>query len=122
MSELRFTVPGDPRSKGRPRFVNGRAITPPETRRYERFVGFCAAGAIVSSGLKWPTHDTAYAVTASVTRPDNRRQDLDNIIKVLLDGMNGIVWHDDSQVREIHAYFCVPDKHRPRVDITVSVL
>ena len=31
------------------------------------------------------------------------RPDLDNFVKTFLDSMNGILWHDDSQVVEIVA-------------------
>ncbi len=33
-----------------------------------------------------------------------RPGDLDNIQKSIFDGLNGIVWYDDQQVVEVHAY------------------
>ena len=33
---------------------------------------------------------------------DKRRRDIDNMLKVLLDSMNKIVFEDDSQVIELH--------------------
>jgi crossover junction endodeoxyribonuclease RusA len=33
--------------------------------------------------------------------PDRRRRDIDNLLKVLLDSLNGIAWDDDSQVKEL---------------------
>lgn len=121
MTELRFTVLGPPRTKGRPRFVNGRAITPPETRKYERLIGFCAQSALLASSLDW-SHKGLYALTMTVHHVDRRVCDLDNFVKIVGDGLNRVLWDDDSQVREIHAYFGQPDKHRPRVEVTVSVL
>lgn len=45
------------------------------------------------------------------------RPDVDNFAKAVLDGLNGIVWRDDSQVVELRA-----SKHysiSPRVDVLV---
>lgn len=33
-----------------------------------------------------------------------KRPDLDNIVKLVMDGLNGVAFHDDSQVIEIHAF------------------
>jgi crossover junction endodeoxyribonuclease RusA len=30
--------------------------------------------------------------------PDRRRRDLDNLAKAVLDGMNGVLYDDDSQI------------------------
>lgn len=35
---------------------------------------------------------------------DKRRRDIDNILKGLLDCLNGIIYKDDSQILEIHVY------------------
>ena len=35
--------------------------------------------------------------------PDRRRRDLDNLLKVLLDGLQSVLFEDDSQVVEIRA-------------------
>lgn len=37
----------------------------------------------------------------SVHPPDNRRRDLDNILKALLDAMEGMLYEDDSQIDEL---------------------
>lgn len=38
-----------------------------------------------------------------VTRPDNRRRDLDNLTKALLDGLTHAgLWEDDSQIVDMH--------------------
>ncbi len=46
------------------------------------------------------------AVTISVMPPDRRRRDLDNLLKLLLDAMNGILWSDDSQIDDLHIVRC----------------
>jgi crossover junction endodeoxyribonuclease RusA len=55
-------------------------------------------------------------VVLDVYRPA-KRGDLDNYAKLALDAMNRILWHDDSQIVEIHAHR-FDDKHNPRVEIS----
>lgn len=61
--------------------------------------------------------DGAVVVTVDVYRPA-KRGDLDNCLKVTFDSLNGIAWHDDSQVVEIHASRH-DDKHNPRVEVVI---
>ena len=109
-------IPGRPKGKARPQFANGRAFTPKATRDYEREIGALyqlqdgrmftgevkveveAIFKIPSSWSKkkkWETIDSG-------KRPEIR-PDIDNIVKVVLDGLNGIAYNDDSQVVEIQA-------------------
>jgi crossover junction endodeoxyribonuclease RusA len=48
----------------------------------------------------------------------NKRMDIDNALKGLLDCMTGLVYEDDSQIEELHVFKMV-DKKRPRVEIQV---
>lgn len=59
-------------------------------------------------------------VTMTVYRAQ-RRGDLDNFQKVLLDALKGIAFLDDSQVVEIHSRR-EDDKANPRVEVEVSEL
>ena len=43
--------------------------------------------------------------------------DLDNLAKAVLDALNGILWQDDSQITELHAY-----KHKGAGKIEIEVL
>lgn len=45
--------------------------------------------------------------------------DLDNRIKIVLDALNGIIYHDDKQIVEIHAYRH-DDAKRPRVEVEIT--
>jgi len=117
MIEISFFVPGTPVAKGRPKFARrGKfttAYTPEKTATYETLVGWHAGG--VMSGSK--PHDGAVEVhmvanmpiPASTTKkireaivlgsyPHLKRPDMDNIGKAATDGMNGIVYLDDSQI------------------------
>jgi Holliday junction resolvase RusA-like endonuclease len=93
-----FTVEGQPIPKERPRVVNGRAYTPERTRNWETAVAWCAR---IAMGPKKPLAGDL-VVTLEFRRKGKLRADLDNLTKNI-DGMNGVVWHDDKQVVELHA-------------------
>lgn len=108
--------------KGRPRFtVKGgfpRAYTPEKTAKYEKLVK--AAGVRAMRGrapIAEPVSVTAIcrfsvpkskprkfreAALADKLRPGGPN-DLENLLKALMDGLNGTVFEDDSQIVEIRA-------------------
>lgn len=57
------------------------------------------------------------ALELHLYRPQ-KRGDLDNRLKVLIDSLQGVCYENDSQVVEIHA-FLNDDKRNPRVEVTV---
>lgn len=115
---LEFRIPGPPVPKARARVVNGRAFTPEKTRAYERLVSLVATSATMSHPVKWTTGDR-YLVEMWVTPKDARRFDLDNVAKAVLDGCNGVLWDDDSQVDELRIVRRRPDKSNPGVLVDV---
>jgi crossover junction endodeoxyribonuclease RusA len=99
-----FVIPGDPIPKGRPRFnpATGHAHTPTRTKDYENWVGLCAKAARVRPHAGDVVVELEMRV--SLTKAGHRRKiDIDNCIKAILDGLNGVAWEDDSQVRGIRA-------------------
>ena len=117
---LTFTVPGLPQPKERPRKGrSGHFYTPSATRGYEATLRAYALQAVRVAG--WPLATKApVAVWLHVYFPDLRRRDLDNAQKTL-DGANGIIWHDDSQIDEWHVYRR-RDRANPRLEVTVEIL
>ena len=115
---MMFTIPGPIRGKGRPRFVRatGRAYTPETTANAEAWVKHCAlqAGATPLEGAlslvliifvdipeSWPKKRREAALAGTI-RPTTK-PDLDNIVKLLGDALNGICWVDDKQIVEMAA-------------------
>ncbi len=100
------TVPGKVVGKGRPRFTRaGRAYTPRATVEFEQRV----RAAWVAAG--YPVLTGPLAVRVKVVRPlpksapksregewDTHRPDLDNVVKAVLDALNGAAYEDDAQV------------------------
>jgi Holliday junction resolvase RusA-like endonuclease len=110
---LIFVVPGLPQGKGRARFGNGRAYTPAKTVAYEGLIALAGQEAMKGRPLlegpiyllvnayfpipkSWSKRkrDEALALGAWHTgKPDG-----DNILKAVGDGLNEIMYQDDSQI------------------------
>lgn len=135
MTLISFTVPGLPQGKGRARFGNGRAYTPAKTVAYEGLIALAGQQAMEDRRLvespvylmvdayfpipkSWPAarkRKAASSLVWHVAKPDG-----DNILKAVGDGLNGIIWKDDSQV----AFAKITKQYGevPRLVVTVEVL
>ena len=106
MSELvaEFEILGEPVSKGRPRFAmvagRPRTYTPADTIAAEKVV----ADAFRAAAPNYVAEDGwLYTVHAIFELGTSRRKDLDNLLKLCLDALNGVAYQDDVHVHEIHA-------------------
>nr|WP_175867918.1 RusA family crossover junction endodeoxyribonuclease [Burkholderia diffusa] len=134
-----FTVAGVPIAKGRPRAsatpCGIRMHTPKATRRYESAVQAAAKGAMYGE----PPFSMPVALTVSIIVPipkswskrrkqlacdgeiaATKRPDADNVLKAIKDGMNGIVYWDDSQV--VSVVLTKAYGELPRVDVAAIEL
>ena len=117
---LTFHVDINPVPKGRPRFskVGGfmRSYTPKKTSDYETEVRTQAQAVMTREPLETPlavylyfrlpiprshTKKRQEACLNGSERPI-KKPDIDNLAKSVLDGLNGVVWHDDSQIVSLH--------------------
>lgn len=64
--------------------------------------------------------DQRLSVTLNVYRP-RKAGDIDATQKAVFDALNGVLWHDDKQIVEMHVYRH-DDKHKPRVELEVTAL
>jgi Holliday junction resolvase RusA-like endonuclease len=117
MTTITFTVDGQPLPKQRPRIANGHAYTPQKTKAWEALVQ--AEAWIAMQGRYALARDVA--VTMVFRRHGSRRADCDNLQKSCLDGMNGVVYEDDSQIVQLHAEVQYGHQN-PGVDIEVRTL
>ena len=121
LSSTTFVVEGPPQPKERPRRgANGRWYTPGATVAYERAVGACGLAAGLRPGLG-ERHTGEYRVVVRLWFKDRRRRDVDNVVKAIMDGLNGIAFMDDSQVVEMTIRRDI-DRENPRAQITVELL
>lgn len=108
----RIIVKGTPVAKQRPRFGNGHAYTPKDTIYQEKLIawtykahnGPMMDGAIeidcefVYAPLKtWSKKKTE----RMMGQPKLTRPDTDNMVKLVLDALNGIAYTDDNRIWKI---------------------
>jgi Holliday junction resolvase RusA-like endonuclease len=117
---ITFTVPGQPQGKGRAKIVKiggfSRMATPAKTVAYEGLVAHAAQQAMRGA----PPIETACAcnvfidcqVPASWSQKKQRmalagevlpttKPDIDNVVKAVFDGLNGVLWRDDVLVVDV---------------------
>lgn len=112
--EILIIVEGKIKGKARPRVFNGRAITPADTVHYENWVrvnykeqcGEYLDGSIRARIIAYYKIPKSYskkrvqAILQGLEHPI-KKPDADNIGKIILDSLNDIAFHDDSQVVEL---------------------
>jgi len=112
-----FTIPGVARGKQRPRATRqGRVYTPKETVNAEAYVKMLATtsmrGLQPFQGPLEATFNISVAIPKSFTRRDRElamagkkwptsKPDIDNVVKLLCDAMNGICYDDDKQIVDL---------------------
>lgn len=109
MARRTFLFKIDPVAKGRPRISKrGWAYTPDKTRRYEQEIAIMAKQQFNEepfTGALSATIRFFFARPKTVKRLSHTvKPDLDNLVKAVLDPLNGIIFKDDSQITGLHAY------------------
>ena len=136
-----FTVDGEPTPKGRPRFAMGgrypRAYTPKNTKDAEKnirdfylygeYVGIRPAEVIRKSLTvdlefyfepKTRLNEPAEKALKLGRLPHKIRPDIDNLVKLVLDALNGVAWHDDCQISSLTAIKKYAEKSKTKITIS----
>ena len=119
---IEFVIQGEPTSKARPRVVDGRAYTPERTASAEAQVQAAYLGCGNRLTLKSFESGARYSVTMLFACQTRQRRDIDNMVKLILDALNGVAWTDDAQVTEIHASKVLVPVGRARTDVVIAEL
>lgn len=116
IKKIVFTVPGEPKGKGRPRFISGmkKPITPHGTVVYENLVKMeyrnkYGTFKLPDDAMVRIDIFTYYSIPASAGKMDRelmkigqlrptKKPDCDNVVKSICDALNEIAYHDDSQI------------------------
>lgn len=116
----RFTIEGEPVSKARARFTKRgsktQAYTPEKTFDAEQVVGWQFRRAAPGHRLD---PKKAYGVMALFFCGKRQRRDVDNMLKLILDGLNGVAWPDDEQVTEVSAKKTLTLPENARTEVIV---
>jgi Holliday junction resolvase RusA-like endonuclease len=119
-----LVIHGKPVGKARPRFSRrGNKVvtfTPRETQIYEQNIKALAQVAMLGKAmLEGPVKVTitAYFSHKKKTGWHISRPDIDNVVKAVLDGLNGVVFADDAVVAQL-----VASKHygEERVEVQIE--
>ena len=131
-----FTVPGPPVGKQRARTVTQggwvHSYTPAKTAAYESLVAStykssypgaeAATGAVqvvihafYKVPLSWPLEKRKKALAGMI--PVSVKPDLDNVLKIVTDALNGVAWVDDKQI--VYATVQKIYADMPRVEVEI---
>ena len=134
--EVIFEVPGQPKGKERPRWtmVSNTAIvyTPRSTRAYEdmiktyykinNFKSFKKNEALEVSAIAYyqipkNSRKSHKLLMLNGEMLPTKKPDIDNIMKIVLDALNGVAYHDDSQICKVN--FMKMYSENPRLKILI---
>jgi Holliday junction resolvase RusA-like endonuclease len=118
---MQFHIDGEPVPKGRPKFTSRagfmRTYTPRKTVDYELAVKAAAQAAMGPTDLLETPVGVYLYIRLSIPKSHSKKRreaclsgqekpikkpDIDNLAKSILDGMNGVIWKDDSQIVSLH--------------------
>lgn len=132
--KVKFTIPGIPVPKARPRVVRGHAFTPKKTKDYETLVKDVynlTVGEYLGDSAIVATIDLFFPIPESYSKSKKRRiadgeikhtkrPDVDNCAKAILDALNEVAYKDDAQIVESHITKHYAVDGETRVDVILE--
>jgi len=115
MAVLSFSLPVPPSANRYWRTWRGRTVISTEAKGYKAAAKLLAH----QQGARPITGDVKLTITWFRARKSG---DVDNRVKVLADCLQGIAYHDDKQIAELHIRRHDTDSRHPRIDVVVQPL
>lgn len=135
---VKFTVMGEPKGKGRPRFATktGHAITPKDTVAYENlvrmeYVNQCGEERFPDDAMLDVRIMAFYGIPRSTSKKRRelmlerkirpvKKPDFDNIGKIVCDSLNTVAYHDDAAIvdAQIRKFY----SEKPRIEVTIRMV
>ncbi len=133
--KVRFTVLGEPKGKGRPRFARatGHAITPKDTVAYENlvrmeYVNQCREARFSDGSMLDMRIMAYYSIPKSASKKKRnlmlegairptKKPDMDNVVKIVADSLNNIAYHDDTQIVDCQCRKFYSEQ--PRIEVRI---
>lgn len=136
--KVKFVIPGEPKGKGRPRVEKhgGKSVTrtPEDTIVYENLVKTvyyqqCRRTQFPKDVPLEVRIMAYYSIPQSESKKRKammeshqlrplKKPDVDNVVKIILDSLNKIAYHDDAQV--VDCMFRKFYSYQPRVVVTIQ--
>lgn len=130
MKRIEFTINGECVPKARPRFSKfGHVYTTPKTRAYENIVKStaidnrvpCITTALRVELIIYKSIPKSFSKKKRELANEGKiypvvKPDIDNYVKAILDGLNGVLFVDDKQIVDFRAVKRYSDS--PRVEVT----
>ncbi len=136
MDKVKFTVLGEPKGKGRPRFSTqtGRAFTPKQTVNYETLIH--TEYMVQCKGFRFPDDAMLdmrilayYSVPKSGSKTEKakklantirptKKPDMDNVVKMVADALNQVAYKDDTQIVDcqVRKFY----SEQPRIEVIIQ--
>lgn len=136
---IQFTVPGRLGGKGRPRFAaiasRVRVFTPKKTKYYEAIVRHFAIQALGEGIRRQLEGPLALRVNIRLQHPKRfslkmrnaavwpmGKPDLDNVLKLVGDALNGIAYKDDAQIASAYIERLYDSRQPEQVQVSITEL
>ena len=117
---IKILIDADIIPQARPRVTRcGRTYFPKRNQDFRRIVQTCAMAAMKGAEPLKGEICAVFKVYRKWRRTARQAGDVDNLSKSLMDGMNGIVFEDDSQICRL-TIEKFQDKERPRAEIIIG--
>lgn len=121
LSLIKFTIEGDVIPAARVRFSRGKVFQPKRNRDYQTKVAQAALAAMDGHKPLEGELSCVVRVYRKYQRAAKIAGDIDNLLKNIFDGLNKIIFEDDSQIcRCLVEKFT--DKKKPRAEVEIEKL